>query len=97
MTPENFAYWLKSCFEVAGMKSFDETQTRIIKDHLDLVFKKVTPTVLRDVKPYPLPEWLPGPYTPEYDPAKFTPMCAGDAARTPEEEIFCMTHHQASC
>jgi len=43
MTPENFAYWLKGLLEVGNPTSLDEKQLKIIKDHLDLVFTKVTP------------------------------------------------------
>lgn len=44
MTPENFAYWLKGFIEISETKTLNEKQTQIIKDHLDLVFNKVTPT-----------------------------------------------------
>ena len=43
MTPENFTYWLQGFFEISDAKKLDETQVQIIKDHLDLVFNKVTP------------------------------------------------------
>jgi hypothetical protein len=43
MTPEQFTYWLQGFMETADPKSIDEKQTQIIKDHLDLVFTKVTP------------------------------------------------------
>lgn len=44
MTPENFAYWLKGFIEISETSTLNEKQTQIIKDHLDLVFNKVTPT-----------------------------------------------------
>lgn len=44
MTPENFAYWLQGLFEVGKLESLDKVQTQQIKDHLELVFKKETPT-----------------------------------------------------
>ena len=43
MTPENFTYFLQGFFEISDAKKLDETQVQIIKDHLDLVFNKVTP------------------------------------------------------
>lgn len=43
MTPENFAYWLQGYFEISGVSVLDEAKVQIIKDHLDLVFSKITP------------------------------------------------------
>ena len=43
MTTEQFVYWLQGFMETADPKTINETQTQIIKDHLDLVFNKVTP------------------------------------------------------
>ena len=43
MTAEQFTYWLQGFMETADPKSIDEKQTQIIKDHLALVFTKVTP------------------------------------------------------
>lgn len=48
MTPENFVYWLQGVFELTTTKQLSETQTQIIKDHLQLVFNKVTPDVSLD-------------------------------------------------
>lgn len=49
MTTEQFAYWLKGFFEIENPKgSLDERKVQIIKDHLNLVFHKVTPN--RDEK-----------------------------------------------
>ena len=45
MTPENFCYWLKGFIEVADPNIVTGAQLREIKNHLDLVFHKVTPTV----------------------------------------------------
>jgi hypothetical protein len=47
MTPENFCYWLWSQFELSDVKSFDETKTQVIKDHLGLVFRKETPVRIK--------------------------------------------------
>jgi hypothetical protein len=38
MTPENFCYWLQGYFELAKTSSFNEEQTLLIKQHLDMVF-----------------------------------------------------------
>lgn len=42
MNEREFCYWLQGLFEVGGVKALDEAQTQIVKDHLALVFKKVT-------------------------------------------------------
>ena len=43
MTPQEFCYWLQGLLEIGDPKSLDERQIAIIKDHLRLVFTKVTP------------------------------------------------------
>jgi hypothetical protein len=43
MTPEQFTYWLQGFIEVENPKTLNLRQTKIIKDHLELVFKKETP------------------------------------------------------
>lgn len=43
MTPENFCYWLQGLFEVGNPLTLTPKQIVQIKDHLDLVFTKVTP------------------------------------------------------
>jgi hypothetical protein len=43
MDAVSFAYWLKGFFEISDAKTVDEKQVQIIKDHLNLVFNKVTP------------------------------------------------------
>lgn len=42
MTPENFTYWLQGYFEISPSNCLMPEQVEIIKDHLDLVFNKVT-------------------------------------------------------
>lgn len=42
MTPEQFTYWLQGYTELNGSQPTPE-QWKIIKDHLQLVFNKVTP------------------------------------------------------
>lgn len=43
MTARDFAYWLQGFFEInegcGGVKALTETQTEMIRKHLDLVFK----------------------------------------------------------
>lgn len=43
MTERDFAYWLQGFFEIANPEIMTKEQIQIIKDHLDLVFDKVTP------------------------------------------------------
>lgn len=43
MTPQDFCYWLKGYVELSETNSLTDNQVLVIKDHLDLVFKKVTP------------------------------------------------------
>ena len=45
MTPENFVYWLQGFLELSHQTSLDEIQTKVIRDHLALVFDKKTPTM----------------------------------------------------
>lgn len=45
MNEREFCYWLQGLFEVADPKSLTEAQTAMIRDHLKLVFTKVTPDV----------------------------------------------------
>ena len=53
MTSEQFTYWLQGYFEVGQPQFLDSHQTQVIKDHLDLVFKKVTP----DYPKFPVPTY----------------------------------------
>lgn len=43
MTTEQFAYWLKGFLEIENPTTLDKRKTQIVKDHLELVFKKETP------------------------------------------------------
>ena len=43
MTTEQFTIWLQGFFELSEEKTLSEKQVTIIKDHLALVFEKVTP------------------------------------------------------
>jgi hypothetical protein len=43
MTPEQFTYWLQGYFEISNATELNKEQTKVIKDHLSLLFDKVTP------------------------------------------------------
>lgn len=43
MNEREFCYWLQGFFEVGNPKQLSPEQTQIIKDHLALLFTKVTP------------------------------------------------------
>jgi hypothetical protein len=53
MTPENFCYWLQGLLEIGDPSELDSEQVEIIKEHLNLVFKKET----KVAKPT-LSDWL---------------------------------------
>lgn len=42
MTPEQFAYWLQGFFEMTETDVLSTKQVMMIREHLQLVFKKVT-------------------------------------------------------
>jgi len=49
MTSRDFAYWLMGFFEIANPKTLNEEQTKIIKNHLDLVFyHEIDPSYTND-------------------------------------------------
>lgn len=43
MTPENFCYWLQGFMELSNERTLTPEQVQIIRDHLNLVFIKLTP------------------------------------------------------
>lgn len=47
MSPENFTYWLRGYFELTNSNCLMPEQIKIINDHLDLVFTKVTPDITK--------------------------------------------------
>lgn len=66
MTTEQFAYWLQGFSEVTGNCPTEE-QWMIIKDHLNLVFNKVTPNYNTRIIPnYTSPTSPITPITPSY-------------------------------
>ena len=69
MTAEQFVYWLQGFMEVANPNTIGESETQVIKDHLQLVFNKQTP----DRYPLGVPNVsIPfvQPATPPYEPGK---------------------------
>jgi hypothetical protein len=46
MTPEQFAYWLQGFVEMNGGKEPTKAQWKMIKDHLQWCFKKMTPPLM---------------------------------------------------
>lgn len=57
MTPEQFAYWLQGYAELNPNTPPNATQWKQIQDHLNLVFKKVTPTIQPYMPSSPLNPW----------------------------------------
>lgn len=51
MDEKNFCYWLNGYFELTDKLCLDSKQVQIIKDHLALVFDKVTPKYTEGVFP----------------------------------------------
>jgi hypothetical protein len=46
MTAEQFIYWLQGYFELSGATTLNEAQVKMLKEHLGLVVKKVTPSTM---------------------------------------------------
>ena len=46
MTAEQLTYWLQGFFELSGATTLNEEQVKILKEHLGLVVKKVTPNTM---------------------------------------------------
>jgi hypothetical protein len=91
MNEQQFAYWLQGFAELNGDAPPDEDQWRSIREHLALVFEKVTPAVRPGVIPKddpnrPLPKIVPGLGWPPQTAAREVPwwerqtQCAGGAA-----------------
>lgn len=63
MTPEQFCYWLQGFAELSPKIAPNPTQWKQIQDHLNTVFKKVTPSyteLFKELKPdtyNPPPNW----------------------------------------
>jgi len=59
MTTDQFCYWLQGYFEMSEETHLSANQIQMIKDHLQLVFEKKTPTRIVCDKPAmpPLDPW----------------------------------------
>lgn len=51
MNAQEFCYWLQGFFELSEGKKLTPKQVQIIKDHLALVFTKITPDRVMDEAP----------------------------------------------
>lgn len=71
MTPQEFCYWLQGYFELSPtvpLCGLTQEQAKVVRDHLQLVFQKVTPTpAVAPLSPRPW-EWQPAPYHPPISP-----------------------------
>lgn len=56
MNAQEFAYWLQGFFELTGSKKLTQKQVEQIKDHLQLVFTKVTHDHNPPIAPLVLPK-----------------------------------------
>ena len=56
MTPEQFAYWLQGFFELENPQQLNKQQLDVVKEHLALVFIKVTPKYHGTEKTYSNPD-----------------------------------------
>ncbi len=57
MDATNFAYWLNGFAELSGDTPPTEAQWASIREHLSLVFEKVTPPLDKYVTRQPTPDW----------------------------------------
>ena len=92
MTAEQFVYWLQGFMEINEPESIGKTETRIIKDHLALVFEKETPTRVRTG--YGIPnktEIVTNPYEKGYPVTNpYTITCTGpDTNSTGTARVIC--------
>lgn len=82
MTPEQFCYWLQGYFELqpSGSGSISAAQARVIKEHLQLTFEKVTTLSTEDVNLIPIDREFPSevqqesPDAADTDPAPALPV-----------------------
>lgn len=66
MTPEQFTYWLQGWTELSGATPTEE-QWKSIKEHLQTVFKKVTPPISVPTPNVPYIDWNQPPTPYPYD------------------------------
>jgi hypothetical protein len=90
MTAEQFVYWLQGYLEIDNPDNIPLNQTKIIKDHLKLVFDKQTPdrTFTPPLAPMPIT-----PYPTWQDPNPFKVTCETspytDSGENTMERIYC--------
>ncbi len=78
MNSVSFAYWLQGFFELTDSNTLTEEQVKVIREHLNLVFKKVTALQVSDKKEE------------ESDPIEFGPIYSPDTyCGEPRTEIDC--------
>lgn len=63
MNEKEFAYWLQGFVELTDSVSITEVQWKMIKEHLSLVFNKITPA-LQDTVLMPQPGFTTLPFKP---------------------------------
>jgi hypothetical protein len=84
MDAQNFAYWLNGFAELSGDNPPTKTQWKSIKEHLALVFTKVTP-------PITIPkDWKPGeviPYTDKWWTQPLMPKCSQGIATVGDDGV----------
>lgn len=65
MTEQEFCRWLKGFVELSEVSMISEKQWNVIKDHLNLVYTKLTPVYSpvpmphKEFKPWPIPKYTP--------------------------------------
>ncbi len=62
MSSQDFCYWLQGWLEIQNPKTINEIQTQEIKNHLALVFIKLTPVVTAPNQWPTLPSQFPQTY-----------------------------------
>lgn len=94
----SFCYWLQGVFEVTNPKTLNAEQTQMIKDHLKLVFNKVTPNPITqplDGPWKPVEPLRPNPFQPPYPWQPYpTVTCAANNSSPPI--TFCFSSHVSS-
>lgn len=58
MTPEQFCYWLQGRCELLPKQRPSEAEWAVIREHLALVFRKVTPSTPTPYSTPPVPGFL---------------------------------------
>lgn len=103
MTEKEFVIWLHGFLEISGVKTLDENQLQVIKEHLNTFFVKVTPNREKDdvseeqremrIPPiYPHANWPTIPKVPGNTPPKFSEIwCFDNATSTqhPKTQTYC--------